>query len=142
MGGSGGGERAAGQTERKEEIRGKSAGETLNSASNGFYGRTFLPSPPSPLAPRDETAARCPPVSLRYVAFANFNEPEWLAAADSTFLQPPHRDAARSASRACRISCDRDSLRSYGLPECPNRADVRRRISRRILDQRASSLPL
>lgn len=40
---------------------------------------------------------RCLLVSLRYnVAFANFNEPEWLAAADSTFLRFSLRGVQKS----------------------------------------------
>jgi len=51
-----------------------------------------------------QTLSAC--LSLRHVAFANFNEPEWLAAADSTFLRAPRRCRDRAASR-CGISCGR-----------------------------------
>jgi len=50
----------------------------------------------------------------RNVAFANFNEPEWLAAADSTFLHFSLCGGAEIASR-WEVSCDRRILQAYGL---------------------------
>jgi len=61
-----------------------------------------------------QTLSAC--LSLRHVAFANFNEPEWLAAADSTFLRARHGAAEIAPRRAAGFLADGRSLRAYGLP--------------------------
>jgi len=98
-------------------------------------------------SPRDEqTLSAC--LSLRHVAFANFNEPEWLAAADSTFLWARHGAAEIAPRRVAGFLADGRSLRAYGLPgfapasmSNATNQSKKRRGSRGFLPRDVSPLP-